>query len=478
MIELAIDGGTVVTMDPERRVLIGGSIGIDGGRIVAVEPSPARLSAARRRIDASGKIVLPGIVDTHGHAGHSLTRGLGEGLDDGWAEIVETIYFHASDERFWRAESHLAALERLRFGVTTSLSMTGSSPRIDDPCYAVAAASGYGALGLRHIVATGPPNGPWPRHYTDRRTPDRPLPVAVDLEEALRVTDACAEGIVGFGNDRIRFVVGPSAISPSTASDDEVARAQIAGVKRIMEHRGVGLHSHAYRGLIRAAHAIDPELLGPWCCLAHCAGIEPDEIEIMAASGASASSGPLTHAFALDRFPLIEALEAGVNVAFSTDGSAPDRSFDLIDQARIGVQLQRAFFADTSLLPAGRVLAMITIDAARALGMDREIGSLESGKRADIIVVNARAAHLMPAILAPLRLVGHASGHDVETVLVDGEVVMDGRVASRFDEKAILDEAEAAFAETYARSGFGNPERLHPDTWTGLRYGPIPSPHP
>ena len=476
MIDLAIDHGTVITMDPERQVLTGGSVGVDGGRIVAVEPSPERLPEARRRIDATGKIVLPGIVDTHGHAGHSLTRGLGEGLDDGWAEIVETIYFHASDERFWRAESHLAALERLRFGVTTSLSMTGSSPRVDDPRYAVAAASGYDALGLRHIVATGPPNGPWPRHYTDRREPDHPRPVTIDLEQALRVTDACAEAIAALGNNRISFVVGPSAISPSTSTDDEVARAQIAGVKQIMERRGVGLHSHAYRGLIRAAQAIDPELLGPWCCLAHCAGIEPDEIETMAATGASASSGPLTHAFALDRFPLIEALEAGVNVAFSTDGSAPDRSFDLLDQARIGVQLQRAHFADTSLLPAGRVLAMITIGAARALGLDREIGSLEPGKRADVIIVNARAAHLVPAILAPLRLVGHASGHDVETVLVDGEIVMEGRVVSGVDETAILDEAEDAFAETYIRSGLGHAEWLHPDTWTGMRYGRVSSP--
>src|SRR5688500_14031211 len=97
MIDLAIDGGTVITMDDERRVLSGGAVGIDGERIVAVVDHPAALPPARRRIDARGKIVLPGLVDTHGHAGHGLTRGLGEGAGDRWTEIVEEIYFRAAD---------------------------------------------------------------------------------------------------------------------------------------------------------------------------------------------------------------------------------------------------------------------------------------------------------------------------------------------------------------------------------------------
>ena len=143
VLDLAITGGTVITMDGERRVLPGGAVGVRDGAIVVVEADPAALDPARETIDAGGHIVLPGIVDTHGHAGHSLTRGLGEGLDEGgWSDIVETIYFHASDIGFWEAESRLAALERLRFGVTTSVSMTGSSPRIDDARYAVAASVG------------------------------------------------------------------------------------------------------------------------------------------------------------------------------------------------------------------------------------------------------------------------------------------------------------------------------------------------
>ncbi len=472
MIDLAIDNGTIVAMDPDRRVLFGGALGIAGDRIVAVEPTPSRIPAARRRIDATGTIVLPGLVDSHGHAGHSLTRGLGEGrAEGGWAAIVEEIYFRASDEGFWRAESRLAALERLKFGVTTSLSMTGSSPRVDDARYAVAAATGYRELGLRHVVAAGPPNGPWPRSYVDRTDPTTPRPLTVDLDHALRVTEECVTAIRALGEDRIAFYVGPSAVIPAADAPDDFARRQIAGVKRIVERHNVGLHTHAYRGMIRVAHGLDPELLGPHACLAHCAGIEPDEVAILARTGASASSGPLTHAYALDRFPLVEALDAGVNVAFSTDGSAPDRSFDLLDQARVGAQLQRAHFRDTALLPAGKVLAMITIDAARALNLHRDVGSLEPGKKADVVLLDWRQAHLAPAILPSLRVVGHASGHDVVTVVVDGRVLMEDRVVLGVDEADILRDAETAFAETFARAGFADPNALHPDTWHAVRYG-------
>lgn len=473
MLDLVVTGGTVITMDGERRVLPGGAVGVRDGAIVAVEADPAALEPAQETIDARGHIVLPGIVDTHGHAGHSLTRGLGEGLDEGgWSDIVEAIYFHASDIRFWEAESRLAALERLRFGVTTSVSMTGSSPRIDDARYAVAASAGYRELGLRHITAAGPPGGrPWPQRYTERLEDGSTREHEIDLDQALAVTEEALQAFHDLDGNRVRFYVGPSAICPTTDPDDDHARRQVRGVRSLVERYDAGLHTHAYRGQILAAQAIDPEILGPHACLAHCAGIGADEIAILAQTGASASSGPLTHAFALNRFPVIEALDAGVNVVFSTDGSAPDRSFDLIDQARIGVQLQRAHFADTNLLPVGKTLGMITIDAARALNMEREIGSLEPGKRADVILIDSRQAHLAPEILAPLRVIGHASGHDVTTVVVDGQVLMRDRAVSGVDEGAILLGAHDALMATWERAGFGDINAQHPDTWHGIRYG-------
>lgn len=475
MLDLAITGGTVVTMDPVRRVLPGGVVGIEGERIAAVEADAAALPAARRTLDAAGAIVLPGLVDSHGHAGHALTRGLGEGLDsEGWGGLMGRLYFHASDEEFWRAESDLAALERLKFGVTTSLSMPGSYPRVDDPRYALAAASGYRRLGLRHVVAAGPPNGPWPRAYTDQDAAP-PRERTLDLDGALRVTGEIVEAVAALGDPKLRAYVGPSAICPEvasgTAEPTALARRQIAGVKRLVETHNTGLHAHAYRGMVRLAHLADPELLGPHACLAHCAGIEADEVAILAETGTAASHGPLTHAYVEARFPVIEALDAGVNVVVSTDGAAPDRSFDLLSQARIAAQLQRAHFNDNTLLPAGKLLGMVTIDAARALGLHGEVGSLEAGKQADVLLVDARQAHLAPNILAPLRLVFAAAGQDVTTVVVGGRVLMEHRRVAGIDEAAILAAAESALRATLERAGVTDPDALHPDTWHGVRYG-------
>src|SRR5699024_6751353 len=125
--------------------------------------------------------------------------------------------------------------------------------------------------------------------------------------------------------------------------------------------KGVGIHAHAYMGQIKAAADAFPDILNEKLCLAHCAGITAGEIRIMAENGVSASHGPLTKAYARDRFPVIEALDAGVNVVISTDGSGPDRSFDLLSQGRIAVQLQRVHFQDTFLLPSGKALEMMTI---------------------------------------------------------------------------------------------------------------------
>ena len=295
----------------------------------------------------------------------------------------------------------------------------------------------------------------------------------MDLERALDVTEECIQAFAGVGErtgGRVRFYVGPSAVCPEADPDDAFARSQVSGVKRLVERYGTGFHAHAYAGMVRAAYAIEPELFGPHACLAHCAGIGADEIDILARTGTAASHGPLTHAYALNRFGVIEALDAGVNVVVSTDGSSPDRNFDLIGQARIAGQLQRAHFADSSLLPSGKLLGMITIDAARALGMEAEVGSLEAGKRADVILLDARQAHLAPDFTAPLRVIGHASGHDVVTVVVDGRILMEERNVVGVNEGAILDGAEAAFAAAWERTGFGDWDEQHADTWFGVRY--------
>jgi 5-methylthioadenosine/S-adenosylhomocysteine deaminase len=259
----------------------------------------------------------------------------------------------------------------------------------------------------------------------------------------------------------------------ATAASSE----QIRAVLDLATAQDLPIHAHAYEGEVAAAAATAPEILTDRLSLAHCAGISSEEVELMAEHGVAASTGPLTHAYAWDRFPVTEAMEQGVTVAVSTDGSAPDRSFDLLSQGRIAAQLQRSYHGDTSLLPAGRVLASMTVDAAAALGMADEVGSLEPGKHADVIAIDRRSAKLGPHLDAGEtvpRLVNYADSGDVSFVMVDGDVrLRDGEVVAPDAPEVgtILDDAAEAAETALDRVGAEDALDPHPDLWGAVRYG-------
>jgi 5-methylthioadenosine/S-adenosylhomocysteine deaminase len=462
-------GGAVVTMDTSRRVLDPGAVAIQGDRIVAIGAPDDLIHQfpTAETIDLRQHVIMPGLIDTHGHAGHGMTKALDDGND--WLDLVAELYFQESDDAFWRAESFLSALEHLEFGVTTSLSMTGSMPRVDDARYAEHAASGYAALGLRHIVALGPPNELPPWQYTDVHSGERN---SVDLDGALATTAEAIDRLHGSHDGRISCYVGPSSLVSEMVEGKatDYSIAQMRGVIQLADDKGVGIHAHAYQGQLTAAANAVPDILSPRLCLAHCAGIGLDEVRIMAETGVSASHGPLTNAFVRARFPVTEALDAGVNVVISTDGSGPDRSFDLLSQGRIAAQLQRAHFADTSIMPAGKILEMMTVDAARALGLQDHIGSLEPGKKADIIALNLRSARMYPRLMIPQRIVYVGSGLDVDFMMVDGNVLMRDRSYPQVDVDTILDDAHREAVATLERArrmdALNEPEHM----WGSVRY--------
>jgi len=482
-------GGAVVTVDEDRRVINSGAIVVENDQIVAVDDQESiqREYTADIEIDAKDTILLPGFIDSHGHAGHALTKGLGTGSSDGWMNAVEDVYFHASTEEFWEAESYLAALEHLEMGVTTSLSYPGSSPRVDDPKYAIAAASGYDDLGLRHIVNIGPPNPPYPNAYTNAATGTEHR---VDLNDAIETTGAVIDALDGEADGRLSVYVGPSSLVPEFVRDGETEPAglvdgafepgkgtasdasveQLERVVELADVKDTKIHTHAFGGQVKAASEAVPEVLRLDLSLAHCSGLTSEELELMADNDVSASHGPLTHAYALGRFPIVEALEAGVNVAVSTDGAAPDRSFDLLSQGRIAAQLQRAHFNDTSLLPAGKLIEMMTIDAAQALGMADEIGSLEPGKKADIVGLSLDSAKLRPRTALVHRIAHYASGADIEFVMVDGEIRMQNQRIDGVDTRSILERADQVAMETFERAGILEALEPHPNTWREVRY--------
>ena len=468
--DTVLSGGAVVTVDPDRRVLDPGAVAVREDRIVAVDDRETieETYPDAEEIDLAGTVLLPGLVDSHGHAGHGLTKALADGTGE-WLDVVEEIYFRASDEAFWRAESYLSAVERLEYGVTTSLSYTGSMPRVDDPRYAEAAAAGYADLGLRHVVNVGPPSPPYPHVFRDV---DADETIEVDLDHAFETTAATIETLDGTADGRLSAFVGPSGLAPE-AEDGEASAYDVEQMQRCREladEADTGIQAHAYGGQVLAAAEAVPGILGPDLSLAHCAGVSEREIEIMAANGVGASHGPMTNAYARARFPVVEALDAGVTVAVSTDGSAPDRSFDLLSMGRIAAQLQRVHFEDPSLVPAGKTLEMMTIDAARVLGMADEVGSLEPGKKADVIALDVETARMHPRAMLPQRIAYVGSGLDVSFVMVDGAVLGRDREFDGYDVERVLGDANRAFEAAIDRADAHEFVREHPNTWRSARY--------
>jgi len=486
-------GGVVLTVDRDRRVLDPGAVAVQDDRIVDVGERDRILAAYGDgdRIDLRDSLLLPGLVDSHGHSGHGLTKSLADGRD--WTNLVDDIYFRASDEEFWRAEGYLSALEHLEFGVTTSISMSASKPRVDDPRYAVAASEGYADLGLRHVVGLGPPDPPHPRVCRNPHTGEE---IDVDLDRAMQTTREAIDALDGTADGRLSVFVAPSNIVPEVDDDGETVITSYAGEDRFLpefagvsdpvaseysvemmqrvaalaEEADTGIQTHCHEGMIMAAAEAVPEVLSSRLSLAHCAGTTLEEIDILADNDVSVTHAPLANAFALSRFPLTEALDAGVNVSVATDGSAPDRSFDLLWQGRIAAQLQRAHFGDDSILPAGKVIEMVTIDAARALGMADEVGSLETGKKADVVALDLDSARLRPKYMYPQRVADYSSGLDVEFVMVDGDVLMEDRSFEDVPVDDILADAEQAAAATYERANAEEFLDEPGNLWDATRY--------
>ena len=158
-------------------------------------------------------------------------------------------------------------------------------------------------------------------------------------------------------------------------------------------------------------------------------------------------------------------IDAGVTVAVVTDGTAPRRPFDLFQAARSAQLIHQMHFKDPYYLPAGKLLEMITIDAARVLGWEDEIGSLEVGKKADIAIINMRQPHLYPEFMQVHRLIYEAVGSDVDTVLIDGRLVMEERQVLTVDEEEALDQAQAESLRTIERADLSPHMELNETFW-------------
>jgi 5-methylthioadenosine/S-adenosylhomocysteine deaminase len=477
-VDMLIDNGIVVTVDGERRVIEGGSVAVRGDRIVAVGKADelrARFDAAER-IDARRMAVLPGLIDSHAHAGHALLKTIGTGWSaNAWMDAAGAIYQGATDEHFWGAESALASLERLKAGVTTGVSLLGggdSIMRVDDARYARAHVTAVERAGTRSVVAVGPSRPPAPRRYTDWNGA-APSAHEVDAATMRAVCEQIVQEHHGGAGGRVRMAVNLPVFAPMHERAHETERAEFEQQARdgiaLAERHGLGITQDGHRnGTIALAREFG--LLGPRSFLSHSIDLTEDDIVAAAATGTHIVHNPSAIMSIRGRCPVPELMERGVNVVLGSDGAAPDRGYDMFRHMAQCMHYHRRHFRDADVLPHGRVLEMATIDAARALGLEAEIGSLEAGKKADIILVDLFKPHLMPLNMPVFRITAFANAADVDTTIVDGRVLMRGRRVLTVDEPEVLEQAQRACDRMLERSGLAHLTADPPRLWRAAHY--------
>jgi len=468
--------GILLTMDPQRRIIHDGAIVTENDLIIDVG-STEELEAtytAKRVIDASKKVIMPGLIDTHGHAGHSLVKTVAENQDEQWIPIIEKFYQEATTPNYWYIDGLLMALERLKFGTTTGVSYLGACARTDDSIYAFKHVEGVRQVGIRNFVAVGPGRPPYPNDYV-KWNQDTPEAIQASFDQNLEVTEEIAKTLKARNDERINVVLSPPSITLNSLTADYTVKdlpdvkEKVEAMKRVMEKWELKLHTHAYSPQIKFA-CEELDILGPNVSLAHCTGLLDEEIQMLARTGTKVCHSPSARAIISARCPVVELLNAGVTVSISTDGSAPDRTFDLFKDMRNALNVQRHYFKDESIMPPGKALEMVTIDAARTLGCESEMGSLEVGKKADIILIDMMKPHLVPIFMIPHRIVYEVSGQDVDTVIVNGQVLMEDYKVKTVNELEILEaaqeEAEIAITRGELEKYMGIPDNF----WSHSKY--------
>jgi cytosine/adenosine deaminase-related metal-dependent hydrolase len=465
MVHLLIHNGIVITMDPERRVLDNTSVAIKDGRIIEIGPATELQSRHRtaKTIDARRKAVLPGLVDLHAHMGGALLKTIGESLDGArWRNMLEFVFSRTTTLDWWRVETRINALERLKFGVTCIYTqLGGNGTRTDDPRYTEIVAQELEAIGIRSRIGLAPARPPWPRKFSDWEDGK-----CVDRQVSFdRVIETCGLILSLHADNPTKIVDYCVALSrlgnrnphdPVWSPDREKwVRRQTDAMRDLMTRHRVGFWTHMYGNAVEYAHDEKLGLLGPSTILSHCTDLSERAIRIMAETGTHAAHHPRASRLYTypGRCPVPELIDAGVTVGLGADGPPPNRNCDIFLDMKAAMRLQRMHFKDPNMMPAGKILEMATIDGYRALGLDRELGSIEVGKKADIITVDLYQPHLYPINMPVHRVVYEATGQDVRDVIVDGRLVIEGRKALTVNEEQVLDDADEMNRKTIERAG-------------------------
>jgi 5-methylthioadenosine/S-adenosylhomocysteine deaminase len=429
--DLLIKNGYVITMDPERRILERGSVVIEGGRIKMVGrgvDEPAEVV-----IDAQGKAVLPGLVNAHTHLAMTLLRGIADDM-----QLMPWL-----QEVVWPTERHLTGRHCYTGALLGCLEMikSGTTCFADQYFFMEDVARAVEESGLRAALSYG---------IIEQGNPKKR---ATELDAGEALVKSCQ----GMANGRITTMFGPHA--PYTCSPECLMQ-----IKERARKHGVGIHIHLAEtkanveeisgkyGKRPVEHLNAIGFLGPEVLAAHCVWLTGEEMGIIRGSGTKPVHNPVSNMkLGSGVAPVKEMLEIGIPVALGTDGAASNNSLDMFSEMKFAALLSKIHNLDPTAVPAQAALEMATINGATALGLRDEIGSLEEGKKADLVLVDLRKPHLTPRHDVVSHLVYSATGSDVNTVVVDGEPIMRGRKVLTLNEDEVLERSQRTAEDLLTR---------------------------
>jgi 5-methylthioadenosine/S-adenosylhomocysteine deaminase len=427
-VSLVVTNGIVVTVDRDKRVIQRGAVAIDGRDIVAVDTADRIAAGYRGRvtIDASGAVVMPGLINTHTHAPMVLFRGLADDLAlmDWLQKYIFPAEAKTVSPEFVRVGTRLAALEMIESGTTTYTDMYYFEDEI---------ARATKAAGLRGVLGETIIQFP----VADAKTP----------AESLALAERFAKEFAS--DDLITPAVAPHAMYTNDTETLKACRAladrlHVPLITHLAETNDEVKTANDKYHMTPTAYLESIGFFGPRTLVAHAVHVTPSDIEVLAARHVGVAHNPESNMkLASGIAPVQSMRQAGVAVGLGTDGAASNNDLDMFEAMRQAAFLGKLVNDDPRAIPAPVAIEMATIDGARALGMDREIGSLEPGKRADLIVVSMSSARQTPMYDAVSHLVYVTRGDDVRTTIVNGRVLMRDRKVLSLDEPSVLADARA-----------------------------------
>ena len=423
--DIVIHNGTLITINSDFDIINDGVLCIKNDKLAKIEPrkNHVPLPEGEKIIDARGGIIMPGLVNTHTHLPMALFRGLADDLP-----LTKWL-----NEYIFPAEANHIHPESVRIGALLSgaeMLLSGTTTCCDGYFYEDHVAAAVNEIGMRAILGQG--------------VIDFPAPGVPKSEDNVNNT---IKFLQNWKN--ISSLITPSVFchSPYTCS-----RSTLTEAKDAADAKGVLFQIHAAEtkdeyAFVQTKHHTTPVkyldkigIIDQNTLLVHAVWLDDDDIEIIAKRGASVSHNPGSNMkLASGIAPVPELLKAGVTVGLGTDGCASNNNLDLFSEMNTTAKLHKVNAMNPTLMDAVTVLKMATINGAKALGLDDIIGSLEIGKKADVIVIDTRKPHLVPIFNPISHMVYAAQGSDVQDVIVNGRLLVKDRELLTINIKDIIE---------------------------------------